>query len=120
MNFTVSESHSLKIINPIRYLKDALELSKKADRSVTHIAVVEDNAKCDSFGFDEAEGIGKRAATAHTGIQMRILGNLSHRVVCHIGCVRTGRRKGIGNRHGHLGIPTGCRCCQIRMAVVMR
>ena len=68
MNFTVAESHSLKI-NPLRDLKDALEKSKKTVSSLSHIAVVEEKAKCDSFSFDEAEGVGKSVATVEFSVQ---------------------------------------------------
>ena len=68
MNFTVSESHSLKI-NPLRDLKDPLENSSKKVSSYTHIGVVEEKAKCDSFSFDKAEGVGKSTAKAEFSIR---------------------------------------------------
>ena len=84
MTFTVSESHSLKI-NPLRDLKDALENSSKKVSSYTHIGVVEEKAKCDSFSFDKAEGVGKSTAKAEFSIRtarsLRLASKKSHRSI---------------------------------------
>jgi len=58
MNFTVSDRHSLKI-DSVLDLKDALESSGKPVSSLNHIAVVEEKAQCDRFGFDAIEGVDK-------------------------------------------------------------
>jgi len=58
MNFTISENHSLKI-DPICDLKQALKTSGNAIGSFTHIAIVEQKDKFDSFMFKNPEGSSK-------------------------------------------------------------
>lgn len=56
-NFTISVSHSLKVLY-IRLLKMALENAKKIITSVTHLAIVADEATCNSYRFDSPEDAG--------------------------------------------------------------
>lgn len=57
INFTISASHSLKV-RYIGLLKMALESANKDITSVTHLAIVADEATCSSFRFDGPEDAG--------------------------------------------------------------
>ena len=99
MNFTISNTHSLKI-DPLRDLMDALVDAGKEVSKVTHIAVVEDKRKSKSFSFQEPEGTGR----VHETTQFLVDIARSDKLVAQIGPRVTDQPERLGHSLGQVKV----------------